>query len=169
VSAKIIQYAALGVISLLALGGWWWFKDPFRGVAGVEVDETIYYREAKPAFATPRRQRTLFIRGISGEKLLAQTKERYPEKDGWAYKTEGMPEGFRASKPAPGDELPETIVGFDALDGRYKLMELRVMTSAEVQVVRRAQGSDAFVMYPGAPIRRATPEGLDRTRFLTGF
>lgn len=158
----------VGVLAI-ALGIWWWQHDPLRGLGGrVTVDKTMYYQAAKPFFVQPRRQRTLFIEGTTMDKLLGETKKKYPEKDGWVYKTDGMPSGFSATRETPGEQLPESVSATDDRDGKFELNEIRKMSSSEIQLVTRSQGSDAFILYPGVRINRKKPEGIDPNRFLTG-
>lgn len=155
-----------GGLAVLIIGAWWWLHDPFHLIGNhVVSDQTIYYQVTKPLFNTPRRQRTLFLKGISMEDLLAHTQKQYPVKDGWVYSTNGMPQGFSATRDAPGDQLPERIGATNNRDGNLQLFEVRVMSAMETQLVKRTQGSDAFVLYPGAPRPRPNMGSLDRTRF----
>jgi len=151
-------------VTALLLAAAWWLHDPFHGIGRhVLSDETIFYKPAPPLFNAPRRERTLFIKGISIDQLLAEMKKNYRESDGWTYQAEER--DFSASKDAPGDEMPESIRAFDTLDGRLELHEVRRMSPSEVQLVSRTRGSDAFILFPGTPVRRVRPEGLDPSRF----
>jgi hypothetical protein len=154
-------------VALILAAALWWFHDPFHLIGrNVIADQTIYYRSTEPLFSTPRRERTLFIKGVSMASLLAQTQKNYRTSDGWVYQTD-VPKGFAATRSSPGDQIPESVSAIDDLDGKLEVHEIRAMSVSEVQLVKRTQGSEAFLLFPGAPVRINRPEGLDPNRFPT--
>ena len=159
---------AIGVgLVALAFGAWWYLHDPFRSLDGhVVSDNTTLYKADGRLYLNPRRVRTICFKDLSIDKLLSTVKGKYPAPAGWQWKLAGMPRTFEADRPVPGETEPEQVFAAVTSAGTLELEESRVMSPAEVQVVIRSQGSDAFVLNPLAP----TPHGRrpDNPRIVFG-
>ena len=149
---------AVVAVSLSAL---WFFHDPFRSLKGhVVSDNTILYKADGRFYLAPRRVRTIFFKDLTIPNLYSGIKDTYSSKAGWTWRLRSMPTSFEATKPIPGEQEPEQVYATRTSEGTLELIETRVMSPAEVQVVKHSQGSDAFIMNPIAPsphIRRDNP------------
>ena len=146
------------MVGLISVGAWWYLHDPLRRVGGQVVsDQTTLYKPAPPLYHTPRRVRMVFFKDLAMGKLLSSIRGNYPAADGWEWRLGSMPQSFGATRYAAGDRQPEQLFATTTSEGTLELIETRVMSPAEVQMVTRVQGSDAFILDPAAPMHRKRP------------
>ena len=156
-----------------SLAGWWYAHDPFRGVDRYAIyDSTAYYKPARGAFETPRRQRTLFLKGADMKRVLEEAQRAYPAAEGWTWHTDNMPESFLANRRSPNDRIPESVAAGTTVENTIQLTEFVKVPRSEEQVVLRTRGSEAFVPYPF--VRQTRPsaggnDGGDRSSFGMRF
>ena len=142
------------VAGAVLLGGcaWWWFHDSLRGIGQYAIsDQTTYYQAAHGLFEEQRRSRRVSFKGITIRQIHDAVKDEYPERDGWKWNRTGMPNSFTALRMVKGDRAPEILAGALTADGSLQLVEFRVMSASEIQMISRVQGSNSFVSYPEAP------------------
>lgn len=158
------------ILGLGLFGFWWYSHDPFRSIDRYATyDSTAYYQPAKDLFQTPRRQRTMFFKDVNVDKVYKLVRALYPEKDGWQWSTENLPESFTASRSNTNDRIPESVSASLTSEGTVELTEFRIVPKSEQQVVLRTRGSDAFVPYPLVRRPRAPrlrDDDTFRARFL---
>lgn len=152
---KELYGTAIAGAGLLAFGAWWWLHDPFRGLdSHITYDQTTRYLATDPLFSSPRRVRLVFVKDMSVSDVLASLKPAYSSTAGWQWRLDRLPKSFAAFRRRQGDRLPEQISALKTPEGTVELVESRDMSPAEVQFVKRTEGSDAFISYPDVPRER---------------
>jgi len=96
------------------------------------------------------------------ERLLASIKGSYPAAAGWVWSVKDMPLSFRAIRLVPNEKQPEQVYATQTPENTLELVETRTMSPAEIQLVIRSQGSDAFINNP--EVRTPHHRDLDNPR-----
>lgn len=91
------------------------------------------------------------FKDLSVPTLLSSIQSKYPGTEGWKWNMRGMPNNVGAVRRLAGRDDPEHVSATITSEGTLEFVEERAMSPAEVQMIIRSQGSDAFVLNPLAP------------------